>query len=508
MKITVLDKCTVTTGDVSLDEIKTLGEVFFYDVVEPSRLIETIGDSDAVICNKARITDEIMSACKNLKYVGLFATGYNNIDIEAAKRRGITVCNVPGYSTDSVAQQVFAMILHFATSADAYNASVARGDWANSKTFSYLAYPITELAGKTLGIFGFGTIGKRVAEIGQAFGMKIIAVAHKKTSYTNVEFVDVDALFARSDYLTLHCPLTDETHGVVNSRTLSLMKPTAVLINTARGGRGRACRRAERRQYRRRGHRRARRRADAAKSPVSFGKEHIHHSARRVGLLRGAHAADRDRVRKHPRVHARQADKQGQLNKEIFFMDNEQTKKDFEQVPVHSFNVDSSAETLSVLLRYRNKKSILALFLYFSLLLLLEAIIMLMLAAIIDKKILIYEFTGSLIIVVLFMAFMIYGTIKSRKKQLEKFRNSPPSYVSFELYIDKLIIKKYAAGELKSLYTAEKGTLTLCDISKDVFIFNNDGIDFGIKNETLKQYPEIRKFIIENSQRKSKKISA
>jgi len=189
-------------------------------------------------------------------------------------------------------------------------------------------------------------------------------------------------------------------------------------------------------------------------------------------------------------------------------MDNEQTKKDFEQVPVHSFNVDSSAETLSVLLRYRNKKSILALFLYFSLLLLLEAIIMLMLAAIIDKKILIYEFTGSLIIVVLFMAFMIYGTIKSRKKQLEKFRNSPPSYVSFELYIDKLIIKKYAAGELKSLYTAEKGTLTLCDISKDVFIFNNDGIDFGIKNETLKQYPEIRKFIIENSQRKSKKISA
>jgi len=236
MKITVLDKCTVTTGDVSLDEIKTLGEVFFYDVVEPSRLIETIGDSDAVICNKARITDEIMSACKNLKYVGLFATGYNNIDIEAAKRRGITVCNVPGYSTDSVAQQVFAMILHFATSADAYNASVARGDWANSKTFSYLAYPITELAGKTLGIFGFGTIGKRVAEIGQAFGMKIIAVAHKKTSYTNVEFVDVDALFARSDYLTLHCPLTDETHGVVNSRTLSLMKPTAVLINTARGG--------------------------------------------------------------------------------------------------------------------------------------------------------------------------------------------------------------------------------------------------------------------------------
>ena len=236
MKITVLDKCTVTTGDVSLDEISSLGDVRFYDVVEPSKIAETIGDGDAVICNKAKITDEIMTACKNLKYIGLFATGYNNIDIEAARRHGITVCNVPGYSTDSVAQQVFAMILHFATSADKYNASVARGNWANSKTFSYLAYPITELSGKTLGIFGFGTIGKKVAAIGMAFGMKILAVSHKKTSYTNVEFVGTDELFARSDYLTLHCPLTDETRGLVNARTLSLMKPTAVLINTARGG--------------------------------------------------------------------------------------------------------------------------------------------------------------------------------------------------------------------------------------------------------------------------------
>ncbi len=235
MKITVLDRCTVTTGDVSLDEINTLGDVRFYDVVEPSLLIETIGDSDAVICNKAKITDEIMSACKNLKYVGLFATGYNNIDIDAARLHGVTVCNVPGYSTDSVAQQVFAMILHFATSSDAYNASVARGDWANSRTFSYLAYPITELAGKTLGIFGFGTIGKKVAEIGQAFGMKIIAVAHKPTYYTNVEFVDTDALFARSDYLTLHCPLTEETKHIVNHDTMKMMKTDAVIINTGRG---------------------------------------------------------------------------------------------------------------------------------------------------------------------------------------------------------------------------------------------------------------------------------
>ena len=236
MKITVLDTCTVTNGDVSLDEIKTLGDVRFFDMVAPCDISGAIGDADAVICNKARITDEIMASCKNLKYIGLFATGYNNIDVLSATRRGIAVCNVPGYSTDSVAQQVFAMILHFATSADMYSASVLRGDWVKSKSFSYFAYPVTELAGKTLGIFGFGTIGKKVAEIGMAFGMKVIATSHKKTFYTNVEFVGADELFARSDYLTLHCPLTDETRHVVNSRTLSLMKPTAVLINTARGG--------------------------------------------------------------------------------------------------------------------------------------------------------------------------------------------------------------------------------------------------------------------------------
>ena len=236
MKFTVLDTCTVTNGDVSLDEIKNLGDVSFFDVVEPENIADVIGDSDGVICNKAKITDAIMEKCKNLRYIGLFATGYNNIDVKAASRRGIAVCNVPGYSTDSVAQQVFAMILHFATSADLYSASVMRGDWVKSKTFSYFAYPLTELAGKTLGIFGFGTIGKKVAAIGMAFGMKILATSHKPTSYTNVEFVDKDELFARADYLTLHCPLTDETRGIVNERTLALMKPTAVLINTARGG--------------------------------------------------------------------------------------------------------------------------------------------------------------------------------------------------------------------------------------------------------------------------------
>lgn len=236
MKITVLDKCTVTNGDVSLSPLEALGEIRYFDTVAPRDIPSVIGDSDAVICNKAKITAEIMDACENLKYIGLFATGYNNIDIRAAAERGIAVCNVPGYSTDSVAQLTFAFILRFATSIDKYSASVANGDWANSKTFSYLSFPISELAGKTLGIFGLGDIGRAVARIGQAFGMNVIATSRRKMIVQGVEFVTMEELFKRSDYLTFHCPLTEQTRGLVNRDTLALMKPSAVLINTSRGG--------------------------------------------------------------------------------------------------------------------------------------------------------------------------------------------------------------------------------------------------------------------------------
>lgn len=236
MKIAVLDRCTITTGDVSLSPIEALGNVRFSDTLPQNEIASFIADSEAVICNKANITEEIMDACPNLRYIGLFATGYNNIDIDAATKRGIVVCNVPGYSTHSVVQHVFALILHFACRADDYAASVARGDWADCDTFSYLAYPTYELAGKTLGIFGFGTIGRAVASVASAFGMRIIAVSHHPLEYDGVEFTDTDTLFARSDYLSFHCPLTAETRGIANTRTLALMKPSAVLINTARGG--------------------------------------------------------------------------------------------------------------------------------------------------------------------------------------------------------------------------------------------------------------------------------
>ncbi len=237
LKIAVLDRCTVTNGDISFAPMEAVGKVIYYDVLPPAEIPAAIGDCDAVVVNKARITAEIMDACPNLKFIGLFATGYNNIDTAAAARRGIVVCNVPGYSTQSVAQHTFALMLHFASRVDEYAASVARGDWANASTFSYLSFPSHELCGRTLAIYGYGNIGRKVADIGRAFGMKVIATVHSpRPAEEGVEFVDVNELFSRADYLSLHCPLTEETRHLVNAQTLSLMKPTAYIINTARGG--------------------------------------------------------------------------------------------------------------------------------------------------------------------------------------------------------------------------------------------------------------------------------
>lgn len=236
MKIAILDVCTVTQGDVSLDPIKALGDTVEYDVVPAAQVPNAIGDAKAVIVNKAEITDKVMDACPNLRYIGLFATGYNNIDVKAADRRGITVCNVPGYSTDSVAQLTISMILNFATSMVQYNESTHRGDWTRMNSFSYLGYPIMELRGKTLGVYGYGAIGRRVADIGEALGMKVIVYARTQPQECRFQVVSRDEIFSRSDFLTFHCPLNEDSRGIVNRETLSLMKSTAFLINTARGG--------------------------------------------------------------------------------------------------------------------------------------------------------------------------------------------------------------------------------------------------------------------------------
>lgn len=238
MKIAILDKQTVSTGGISFDEISALGETIFYDFTPYGKMVENIGDAEAVICNKSLFTADVLRACKNLKYIGLFATGYNNIDIKTATELGITVCNVPDYSTKAVAQHTFALILEIFSRVGDFSRSVAEGGWIKSPTFSYFAYPTYELDGLTLGIIGFGNIGKAAAKIGEAFGMKVIV--HTRTvpekELFPYEFVDLKEVFSRADVLSLHCPLNDATKEIVNEDNLSLMKKSAVIINTSRGG--------------------------------------------------------------------------------------------------------------------------------------------------------------------------------------------------------------------------------------------------------------------------------
>lgn len=237
IKTVILDADTVTGGDVSLSPITDICDCKIYGFSTDEELIDRIGDAEAVLTNKCRITREVIDACRNLKFIGVFATGYNNIDIVAAKEKGICVCNVPGYSTDSVAQHTFALILHHYSSIAKYADMVANGDWVYSKLFTYFNIPFYELSGKTLGIVGYGAIGKKVAKIALAFGMKVLI--YTRTAPQNddtVEIVSLDELMTRSDVVTLHCPLTDKTEKMINERTLSLMKEGSLLINTSRGG--------------------------------------------------------------------------------------------------------------------------------------------------------------------------------------------------------------------------------------------------------------------------------
>ncbi|MBQ7381132.1 MAG: D-2-hydroxyacid dehydrogenase [Clostridia bacterium] len=235
MKIIILDKCTVTKGDVDLSPLERFGEVEYYDLLTKEEIKRVLVGADAVVCNKAKIDREIIEA-STLKFIGVFATGYNNIDTVAARERGIAVCNVPGYSTDSVAQLTVSLMLELAGNASAYARSVAAGDWKRSRQFSYFFAPITEIKGKTLGIYGLGTIGKAVAKVALAFGMKVIAYSRTPKNLDGIRDVDRETLFRESDFLSFHCPLNAESALAVNQQTLSLMKPTAFLINTARGG--------------------------------------------------------------------------------------------------------------------------------------------------------------------------------------------------------------------------------------------------------------------------------
>ena len=236
MKIAVLDWYTVNiSGDIPTTQLEELGEIKIIPLTKPEETAANIGDADIVLCNKVLITPEVMDACPNIKYVGLFATGFNNVDIDYAAKKGIVVCNAGQYSTNSVAQQVFAYILdHFSRIRD-YDNAVKDGEWERSPAFSYFPIPTYELAGKTLSIVGFGSIGRKVAEIGAAFGMNIVVSTRTQPRDCPYEVTDLFTAAEKADVLTFHCPLTDKTAGIVNSELISHMKPSAMLVNTSRG---------------------------------------------------------------------------------------------------------------------------------------------------------------------------------------------------------------------------------------------------------------------------------
>ena len=235
IKLTILDGHAVNPGDLPWTFLDGIVDYKVYERTSSEEVLEHIGDSDAVFLNKIQITKEIFEACPKLKYIGVLATGYNVIDLEAARAHGVTVTNIPAYSTESVAQHVFSFILYFTNQVAQHSASVMAGDWVKCPDFCYWNVGLSELKGKTLGIFGYGNIGKKVAEIAKAFGMKLICCT-RTPKEGMPEAVSFEDLLKRSDFLTLHAPLTDKTKNIINKESLSLMKKSAYLINTARGG--------------------------------------------------------------------------------------------------------------------------------------------------------------------------------------------------------------------------------------------------------------------------------
>ncbi len=235
MKLVVLEKSSVSIEDIDYSALNACADVTYFETLDDvEQVVSAIGDADGVIVNKTQITGEVMDRCPNLKYVGTFATGYNNIDVASAKARGITVCNVPAYSTEGVAQLTTAFILQTATSLDQYVSSVRNGDWKACKNFCYYPFPLTEVAGKTLGIVGYGNIGRRVKEIAKALGMRVLV--YSRTMRQGEDFVSLEELLTKSDFVSLHLPLTAQSEKLINAKTLAQMKKTAVLINTSRGG--------------------------------------------------------------------------------------------------------------------------------------------------------------------------------------------------------------------------------------------------------------------------------
>ncbi|ADQ15505.1 D-2-hydroxyacid dehydrogenase [Halanaerobium hydrogeniformans] len=244
MKIVVLDGYAVNPGDLSWEPLKELGEVEIYESTPEEKIMERAKDADIILTNKIEFTAERISQLPDLKYIGVQATGYNIVDLGAAAENDIVVSNVPAYSTDAVAQFVFALTLEVAHHVGEHNRVVKAGKWSESEHFCFWDYPLIELKGKTMGIIGYGNIGQRTAEIALAFGLKVIVydrspakkIAAEEIMTDKIEFLELEELYQQADIISLHCPLTDQTEGMINKNSISQMKPGVIIINTARGG--------------------------------------------------------------------------------------------------------------------------------------------------------------------------------------------------------------------------------------------------------------------------------
>lgn len=238
MKIVNLDGYTTNPGDLSWDGIKRFGDYTVYDRTPADKVIERAKGANILIINKTVVTKEILDALSpELEYIGLQSTGYNVVDCEYARKLGVTVCNIPSYSTNAVAQLVFAFILQITNEVTLHADAVRNGEWCRCEDFCFWKKPLTELAGKTIGIIGFGAIGQKVAQISKAFDMKILAYNPRPKSAADLDvvFTDMDTLLKKSDIITCHCPLTSETKGLINAENIAKMKNSAIFINTSRG---------------------------------------------------------------------------------------------------------------------------------------------------------------------------------------------------------------------------------------------------------------------------------
>ncbi|MGE4282384.1 MAG: D-2-hydroxyacid dehydrogenase [Clostridia bacterium] len=238
MKIVVLDGYTLNPGDLTWERLEKLGEVKVYDRTPTDKILERIGDAEAIFTNKTPITKETLDKAPNIKWIGVLATGYNVVDVNAAKEKGVLVTNIPTYGTTAVGQMAFALLLEVCHHVWAHSEAVRKGDWTNNADWCFWNYPLIELAGKTIGVIGYGRIGQTTGKIAQAFGMKVLAFdeyQNKDLESETMKYVSLDELLANSDVISLHCPLFPSTEGIINKNTIAKMKDGVIILNNSRG---------------------------------------------------------------------------------------------------------------------------------------------------------------------------------------------------------------------------------------------------------------------------------